>query len=106
MAPKVPSKERRSKQQPVVEINSKDSKGAPLSEVSSASSRSQQRSMELSSLKRIIKEDRTDKARAIIAVVNSSAVPELERKLQGSKLKFWRGEYYERPLVILQYRVC
>ncbi|KAK8128714.1 hypothetical protein PG984_009822 [Apiospora sp. TS-2023a] len=89
MAPKLPSKDRRSKQQPVVEISSK---GAPLSEVSSASSRSQQRSMELSSLKRIIKEDRTDKARAIIAVVHSSAVPELEKKLQGSKLKFWRGK--------------
>ncbi|KAK8042915.1 hypothetical protein PG994_013398 [Apiospora phragmitis] len=91
MAPKPPSKERRSKQPPTVEVSSK---GAPLSEVSSSSSRSpqSQQRMELTSLKRIIKEDRTDKARAIIAVVNPSAVPELERKLQGSKLKFWRGK--------------
>ncbi|KAK7955928.1 uncharacterized protein PG986_005150 [Apiospora aurea] len=90
MAPKVPSKEGRSKKRSAtVEVSSKG--GAALSEVSSSDSRSQQR-MEISSLKRIIKEDRTDKARAIIAVVNSSAVPELERKLQGSKLKFWKGK--------------
>ncbi|KAK6827630.1 hypothetical protein PG987_010971 [Apiospora arundinis] len=90
MAPKVSTKDRRSKQQVAVDVVDK---GAPLTEVTSISSNSKsQQRMELSSLKRIIKEDRTDKARAIIAVVHSSQVPELERKLQGSKLKFWRGK--------------
>ncbi|KAK8105312.1 hypothetical protein PG999_008671 [Apiospora kogelbergensis] len=88
MAPKVSTKDRRSKQKVAVDVVDK---GAPLSEVTSVSSRSQQQ-MELTSLKRIIKEDRADKARTIIAVVHSSQVPELERKLQGSKLKFWRGK--------------
>lgn len=94
MAPKVSTKDRRSKQKVAVDVVDK---GAPLSEVTSVSSRSQQQ-MELTSLKRIIKEDRADKARTIIAVVHSSQVPELERKLQGSKLKFWRGELCHHPL--------
>lgn len=47
---------------------------------------------ELSSLKRIIKEDRTGKDRAIIAVVSQDQVADLERKIYTSKWKFWAGK--------------
>lgn len=47
---------------------------------------------ELSSLKKIIKEDRTGKDRAIIAVVSQDQVADLERKIYTSKWKFWAGK--------------
>lgn len=51
---------------------------------------------ELSSLKKIIKEDRTGKDRAIIAVVSQDQVAALERKIYTSKWKFWAGKRKDR----------
>lgn len=77
-------------------VMSRSSTSKPLpsvpASIAASSSRSLSKRPEVTHMNRIIKEDRAEKGRAIIAVVKADDLQELERKSKNSKWKFWQGK--------------